>query len=150
MSTTIIASDIVFNKTERQVIAAIAEATITEDASRNLPAASDPQVLAIILKKAAHLETRLKAGIELLQSEIDPLAASPLALLKKLGEDGRLRSFSRMITIVILQSYYQDPRVLEALKLAARPPFPLGHEVEAGDWSLLEPVKKRGSFYRPA
>jgi len=29
-----------------------------------------------------------------------------------------------------------------------RPPFPKGHVVEQGDWSLLDPVKARKPFYR--
>lgn len=148
MGTEIIGSDQIFSETERQVIVAIAEATISQDDSRNMPSASDPQVVAIILDKAAHFESRLKAGIKLLQSERDPLAMSSSELIDKLDGDPRLRSFSRTITIVIMQSYYQNPRVLEALGLTSRPPFPLGHELASGDWSLLEPVKKRDSFYR--
>ena len=148
MSAEILGSDQVFNETERQVIAAIAEATISQDESRNMPAASDPRVLVIILEKAASFETRLKAGIELLQSELDPLAISSRELIDKLDSDSRLRSFSRILTIVTLQSYYQDRRVLEALGLTSRPPFPLGHELGSSDWSLLEPVKKRDPFYR--
>lgn len=44
--------------------------------------------------------------------------------------------------------YYQQPRVLEGLGFEARPPFPLGYELEAGDLSLLEPVRRRTGLYR--
>ena len=45
-------------------------------------------------------------------------------------------------------AYYRHPRVLEALGLEARPPFPKGFEIEEGDPALLEPVQRREPFYR--
>ena len=48
----------------------------------------------------------------------------------------------------ILAAYYRDNRVLRALGHEARAPFPKGHEVEQGDWSLLDPVKRRAAFWR--
>ena len=44
--------------------------------------------------------------------------------------------------------YYQDGRVMEALGLEARPPFPLGYELEPGDLSLLDPVRRRPKLFR--
>ena len=35
--------------------------------------------------------------------------------------------------------YYRDDRVMVSLGLEARPPFPKGHVLEQGDWSLLRP-----------
>jgi hypothetical protein len=52
------------------------------------------------------------------------------------------------LTRVILLCYYRDDRVMRSLGQEPRPPFPLGHVVEQGDWSLLDPVKKRAPFYR--
>jgi hypothetical protein len=46
--------------------------------------------------------------------------------------------------------YYRDDRVLEAIGIDARAPFPEGYEVEPGDLSLLDPVKARGQIYRDA
>ena len=44
--------------------------------------------------------------------------------------------------------YYQDGRVAIALGLEARPPFPLGYELEAGDLSLLDRVRRRPKLFR--
>ena len=52
------------------------------------------------------------------------------------------------LTRVILLCYYRDDRVMRSLGQEPRPPFPLGHVVEQGYWSLLDPVKKRAPFYR--
>lgn len=55
--------------------------------------------------------------------------------------------FSRLTTLVI-QCYYQDDRVLAAIGLDARPPFPEGYIVEEGDLTLLEAVYLREKMYR--
>jgi len=44
--------------------------------------------------------------------------------------------------------YYLDRRVLDALGMEARPPHPAGHPMGADDWTLLEPVRRRGRMYR--
>ena len=49
---------------------------------------------------------------------------------------------------VVLLCYYRDDRVMRSLGQEPRPPFPGGHVVEQGDWSLLDPVRKRPPMYR--
>ena len=49
---------------------------------------------------------------------------------------------------VVLFCYYRDDRVMRSLGQEPRPPFPQGHVVEQGDWSLLDPVRARPRMYR--
>lgn len=49
---------------------------------------------------------------------------------------------------VVLLCYYRDDRVMRSLGQEVRAPFPRGHEVEQGDWSLLDPVRARPPMYR--
>jgi hypothetical protein len=49
---------------------------------------------------------------------------------------------------VVLLCYYRDDRVMCSLGQEPRPPFPKGHVVEQGDWSLLDPVRARPPMYR--
>jgi hypothetical protein len=49
---------------------------------------------------------------------------------------------------VVLLCYYRDDRVMRSLGQEIRPPFPKGHVVEQGDWSLLDPVRARPPMYR--
>jgi hypothetical protein len=49
---------------------------------------------------------------------------------------------------VILQCYYRDDRVVRSLGLEPRAPFPKGHTLEQGDWSLLDPVRARPRMWR--
>jgi hypothetical protein len=51
---------------------------------------------------------------------------------------------------VILQCYYRDDRVVRSLGLEPRAPFPKGHTLEQGDWSLLDPVRARAKMWRDA
>lgn len=45
-------------------------------------------------------------------------------------------------------AYYRDARVLEALGLEPRPPYPRGHAVPPTDFSILDPVRQMAPFYR--
>jgi len=56
----------------------------------------------------------------------------------------------RTLTRIVLLCYYRDDRVMLSLGLELRPPFPIGHVIEQGDWSLLDPVRARKPFWRPA
>jgi hypothetical protein len=49
---------------------------------------------------------------------------------------------------VVLLCYYRDDRVMRSLGQEPRAPFPKGHEVEQGDWSLLDPVRARPPIWR--
>jgi hypothetical protein len=49
---------------------------------------------------------------------------------------------------VVLLCYYRDDRVMRSLGQEPRPPFPKGHVVEQGDWSLLDPVRARPPIWR--
>jgi hypothetical protein len=49
---------------------------------------------------------------------------------------------------VVLLCYYRDDRVMHSLGQEPRPPFPKGHVIEQGDWSLLDPVRARPRMYR--
>jgi len=49
---------------------------------------------------------------------------------------------------LVYSSYYQHPRVVEALGLEARAPHPRGHAMEESDWTLLDPVRDRAAMAR--
>ena len=54
------------------------------------------------------------------------------------------------LAVQTINCYYQQDRVLEAIGMEARAPYPKGYEVESGDLSLLDPVRRRGKVYRDA
>jgi hypothetical protein len=55
-----------------------------------------------------------------------------------------------MVIMALAQCYYRDDRVMRSLGLEARPPAPLGHKINEGDWSLLDDVRGRARIWRGA
>jgi len=51
---------------------------------------------------------------------------------------------------VVLQCYYRDDRVLRSLGIELGAPFPRGHVLPDGDWSVLDPAKAKGGSLRRA
>ena len=80
------------------------------------------------------------------------------AAFAALDEAGRLavaaafrtseRDCAARLVAVIAQCYYRDERVMASLGMEPRPPYPEGFELEQGDWSLLDPVRRRERLYR--
>ena len=71
------------------------------------------------------------------------LLACPIA-----GSTSILRSLADVLMAVTVRCYYGDDRVMRSFGMEPRAPYPQGHEVEQGDWSLLEPVRARGPIWR--
>ena len=46
--------------------------------------------------------------------------------------------------------YYSNPRIIEAMGLEARPPQPLGFDLDPFDPSTVEHVRERGKIWRDA
>jgi len=58
----------------------------------------------------------------------------------------------QFFAVFVVQSaarYYQHDRVLIAIGLEPRAPFPLGNDIPEGDWSLLDPVRARAAARGP-
>jgi hypothetical protein len=75
---------------------------------------------------------------------LDDVSASVIAEKFLLRTDRAAAALGR----VILQCYYRDDRVLLALGLEPRAPFPKGNVLEQGDWSLLDAVRARPFLWR--
>ena len=121
---------------------------IPASAEYGVPSAADDAIFADILRSFGRDEPHVLAVLRELEGFADLSPAQREAKAAQLRERGgdALLGLSR----VILQCYYRDDRVMRALDMEARPPFPKGHEVEQGDWSLLDPVRARPKLYREA
>ncbi len=137
-----IATDHPFSPDEQAQIARLARLMVPASAVHGVPAADDALILADILHTARSDEVRVRAALEFAGGLGVPLeAAVP-----------RLQGAVEMLplVVVVMQCYYRDDRVMQALGMEARPPFPQGFEVPQGDWSLLEAVQRRGRIWRDA
>jgi hypothetical protein len=80
------------------------------------------------------------------RSFADLAAADRQAVLREV--DAVAPGFTPTLTFLAYGGYYADPRVVAALGLEARAPFPEGYSVPASDFALLENVKRRGRRWR--
>ena len=118
-----------------------------------VPGADDAAVQADILKTLGRDTKPMAAALD----HLARLAGQPLAELDAAKRDAVVQEFrssggapAAVLARVILQCYYRDDRVLRSLGLELRAPFPKGHVLPDGDWSLLDPVKARGGSVRRA
>ena len=130
---------------------AFAGTMIPASPRHGVPGADDPAIFADIL---ASLERDRADVIDALR-RLDDLAGGSFAALdaaQRLAIANAYRAEGgaplAALSRVVLLCYYRDDRVMRALGQEPRPPFPLGHVVQQGDWSLLEPVRQRPPFWR--
>jgi hypothetical protein len=154
MSDDLIVSSQVWLKTEQKMLARIAQLVIGADPEGEMPAVDDELILQKILERALDFERPVRNGLAVLDEQLkskekeSAFDLSDETLASLMESRAELRSLLRAMMQVVAQCYYQDERVLTALGFEARPPFPLGHVVEEGDWALLDSVRARGPLFR--
>ncbi len=79
-------------------------------------------------------------------ADLAPDRCAPVAADFKAAGGAPLAALNR----VVLLCYYRDDRVMRSLNQEPRPPFPKGHDLEQGDWSLLDRIRERKPFWRAA
>lgn len=137
----------------RVLIGRIARSLIPECEQRNLPGADDPAILdsacAKISARIPHVERLLEYAFAGFGDATDVARSDPAAFAAALASarEQTPHLFAQIVPAIV-QSYFADPRVLEALGRSATPPFPRGNSLPASDWSLLDPVRQRGPIYR--
>jgi hypothetical protein len=136
---------------QRDDLRAIAAMIIPASDEYKVPGADDPAIQADMLATLGRDTKLVMAALDYLAR----LAGAPLADLAPTARDGVAQQFrtsggvaAATLVRVVLQCYYRDDRVLGSLGLELRAPFPKGHVLADGDWSLLDPVKARGGALR--
>lgn len=131
----------------------IAAEIIPASAEFDVPGADDPAIQADIVATLGRDTGLVREALD----ELARLAGRPLASLEPARREAvalELRSKGgaavATLTRVVLQCYYRDDRVVRSLGLEPRPPYPKGHILEDGDWSLLDPVRARPPMWRRA
>ena len=130
---------------------AIAGVMIPASAEFDVPGANDPAIQADILATLGRDANLVQEALDVLaQLAGQPLASLDQARREAVALELRANGGAAVATLtrVILQCYYRDDRVVRSLGLEPRPPYPKGHELEEGDWSLLDPVRARAPMWR--
>ena len=157
MSAEVIGSDKPMTAAQRAAFQVVVDMIVPASADGRKPSAAEVGVLDFIAEHQPDELPGIARDIDRLDAaarerhgagftEID--AASRQVVVEAMrADDG---TFLRNLALHTVTCYYQDDRVLAAIGLEPRPPFPKGYEVVAGDTDLLEPVRRRGSIVRKA
>lgn len=145
------ASDNPLSAAEREDLRILAGIIIPASAEYGVPGADDPAIQAEILRTLGRDTDPVRKAL----NGVVRLAGAPLAALDPARQEAaamalRAKGGPAVATLarVILQCYYRDDRVVRSLGLEPRPPYPKGHVLEDGDWSLLDPVRARPPMWR--
>jgi hypothetical protein len=146
-------TDPVLTPRQRDNLRTIAGMMIPESSEYKMPSADDAAIQGDILATLGR-DTRMVAAA---LDHLARLAEKPLVELDDAKREAVVTEFrnsggapAATLARVILQCYYRDDRVLRSLGIELRAPFPKGHVLPDGDWSVLDPVKARGGKLRGA
>ena len=151
MSDKIIATE-KFDSQLRKTLVALLDTMIPASDEFNAPSAGTDDIVSDVVQSMSGNAPTIVSDV------LTWLNQQSSARFEDLDAEARWHAFTELQRIdghalrtlggIVLQCYYRNDQVLESLGMEARSPFPLGNEVEQGDWTLLDPVKARGSFYR--
>ena len=147
------AGDTLLTTAQRDVLRAIAAEIIPASLEFAVPGADDPAIQADTLATLGRDAGLVREAL----ARLARLAGRPLASLDPARREAVAMELHATggaavgtLTRVVLQCYYRDDRVVRSLGLEPRPPYPKGHVLEDGDWSLLDPVRVRPPMWRRA
>jgi hypothetical protein len=138
---------------QRDDLRTVAAMIIPASDAYKVPGADDPAIQADMLATLGRDTAPVRQALD----HLARLAGGPLADLDANRRDVVAQEFrssggaaAATLVRVVLQCYYRDDRVLHSLGIEPRAPFPKGHVLEEGDWSLLDPVRARSGSLRKA
>jgi hypothetical protein len=145
-------SDQILTEAETHDLRCLAGMIVPASEKYHVPGADDDTIFADIVNSIGRDAGNVRAALASLRTlaggsfaALDAMRRAEVAT--KLRAEGGVPV--GVLTRVVLLCYYRDDRVMLSLGLEVRPPFPHGHVVEQGDWSLLDPVRARKPFWRP-
>jgi hypothetical protein len=149
--TTSIAGEIQLSADERRSLRCLVGIMIPASKEYGVPGADDDAIFSDIVASLGPDARFVSAAL----GRLDALCGGSFADQGSAGRQAAceaLRNESSPLVAVLVrvtvQCYYRDDHVMRSLNMEPRPPYPLGFEVESGDWSLLDPVRARGKIYR--
>jgi hypothetical protein len=130
---------------------ALAAQIVPESAIYHVPGADDEKIFSDILNSLERDRDDVRRALgdlrELADCDFADLAPTRRAEVAAILREKGGAPLAALVRVVLL-CYYRDDRVMHSLGQEPRAPFPQGHVVEQGDWSLLDPVRARKPFWR--
>ena len=132
--------------TELRDLQRLAAFMVPASAEYGVPGADDAAIFADIVRSLGRDRGAVRTELSMLSeiaggdfAGLDEAKAETAATTLLSGESSVVTALGR----AVLQCYYRDNRVVRTLGLEPRPPYPKGHVLEPGDWSLLDAVRGR-------
>jgi hypothetical protein len=150
---TSLADEPLLSADERRSLRCLAGIMVPASKEFGVPGADDDAIFADIVASLGPDARLVSAALRRLDSLCGGRFADQGAAAQQAACEALRKECSPLVPVlvrVIVQCYYRDDRVMRSLNMEPRPPYPLGFEVESGDWSLLDPVRARGKIYRDA
>jgi hypothetical protein len=124
---------------------------VPPSADYRVPGADDGAIFADIVRSLGRDQSAVRKALAMLRemaggdfAAIDEVEAEATAMALLRREGSEITALGR----AVLQCYYRDERVIRSLGLEPGAPFPKGHSLPQGDWSLLEAVRNRPPMWR--
>lgn len=138
-------------RAERRELSRLAGIMVPASAEYGVPGADDEAIFADIVRSLGRDRSSVCTALAMVREAaggdfcgLDASQAEATAM-DVLGRGGPLVT---ALGRAVLQCYYRDDRVMKALGREPRAPFPEGHAIEPGDWSLLDAVRGRPRMWR--
>ena len=129
----------------------VAGLMVPASAAYAIPGADDAVIFADILASLGRETTAVRDALAALAR----LAGARLGQLDASRRDAVAAAFRAAggpgpaaLERAVLRCYYRDDRVVRSLGDEPRAPFPKGRNVDQGDWTLLDPVRRRAPMWR--
>ena len=136
---------------EQQDLRRLAGLMVPASSEYDVPGADDNAIFADIVRSLGRDRDEVRTALTMLReiaggdfAGLDDARAEVAAMTLLGRQDPMITALGR----AVLQCYYRDDRVLRALGLEPRPPYPQGRVLEQGDWSLLDEVRGRPRMWR--
>lgn len=137
--------------TELRELRRLASFMVPASAEYAVPGADDEIIFSDIVRSLGRDRSAVRKALAMLREIV---GVDFMGLDDAVAEAAAMTLLSREGSIVtalgraVLQCYYRDDRVLRALGIDLRPPYPQGRALEQGDWSLLNAVRGRPPMWR--
>jgi hypothetical protein len=145
------APEVQLTSTEWRDLRRLAGLMVPPSAEYDVPGADDDAIFADIVRSLGRDVGEVRTALEMLReighedfAKLDNTRAEAAAMTLLSRPGPIITALGR----AVLQCYYRDDRVFRSLGLEPRAPYPQGHELEQGDWSLLDAVRERPRMWR--
>ena len=146
------------NETEWFTLRALADMIVPPSDVYGVPGAGDEDIAKNVIKDAdgGRKLPKLIEALGTLNAMAEDAEGSAFPALDEDRRESVALAFraahpaaANVAELLVTQCYYRDDRVVVSLGIDPRPPHPKGYEVDPGDWSMLDQVRKRQPFHRP-